>query len=126
MSTPRLTAMWSGIVMLVLGGLGLFFGGGGSLFGLFPMSLLLAIGFMLTGLLLWYASTGDELTHSFSMVIGLIYGALAVIGLFVRDFNLLGILPVEGWNIALFIALAVVMLYDWIGTPTSRPISGTH
>jgi Domain of unknown function (DUF4383) len=126
MTTPRLAAMWSGIVMLVLGALGLFFGAGGSLFGLFPMSLWLAIGFMVTGLLLWYASTGDELTHTFSMVIGLVYGALAVIGLFVRDFNLFGILPIEGWNIALFIALGVVMLYDWISTPASRSISSTH
>jgi Domain of unknown function (DUF4383) len=126
MTTPRLVAMWSGIVMLVLGGLGLFFSGSGSLFGLFPMSLWLGIGFMVTGLLLWYASTGDELTHSFSMVIGLVYGILAVIGLFVRDFNLFGILPIEGWNIALFIALGVVMLYDWISTPASRTISGTH
>jgi hypothetical protein len=126
MTTPRLTAMWSGIVMLVLGGLGLFFAGSGSLFGLFQMSLWLAIGFIITGVLLWYASTGDELTHSFSMVIGLVYGILAVIGLFVRDFNLFGILPIEGWNIALFIGLAVVMLYDWISTSASRPISGTH
>ena len=71
MTTPRIAAMWSGIVMLVLGGLGLFFGGGGSLFGLFPMSLWLAIGFMVTGLILWYASTGDELIHTYSLVIGL-------------------------------------------------------
>jgi hypothetical protein len=125
MTTPRMTAMWSGIAMLVLGGLGLFFGGG-SLPGLFPMSLWLAIGFVITGVLLWYASTGDELTHSFSMVIGLVYGILAVIGLLVRGFNLFGILPIEGWNIALFIALGVAMLYDWISTPTSRPISGMH
>jgi Domain of unknown function (DUF4383) len=76
--------------------------------------------------LLWYASTGDELTHSFSMVIGLIYGILAVIGLLVRGFNLFGILPIEGRNIALFIVLCIVMLYDWISTPASRPISGTH
>lgn len=126
MTTPRMTAMWSGIVMLALGGLGLFFAGSGSLFGLFPMSLWLAIGFIITGVLLWYASTGDELTHSFSMVIGLVYGILAVIGLFVRGFNLFGILPIAGWNIALFIALGIVMLYDWISTPASRPISGTH
>jgi Domain of unknown function (DUF4383) len=126
MTTPRMAAMWSGIVMLLLGGFGLFLGGGGSLFGLFPMSLWLAIGFIITGVLLWYASTGDELTHSFSMVIGLVYGILAVIGLFVRDFNLFGILPIEGWNIGLFIVLGVVMLYDWISTPASRPISGTR
>ena len=35
-------------------------------------------------------------------------GVLAAIGLFVRDFSLLGILPIGGWNTALFVALGIV------------------
>jgi Domain of unknown function (DUF4383) len=119
MTTPRITAMWSGIVMLVLGGLGLFYGGGGSLFGVLPMSLWLAIAFIVTGLILAYASTNEDLTHRVSLWVGSVYTVLAMVGLFVRELDLFGIFPIHGWNIALFVVLGIVMLYDWISTPNA-------
>jgi hypothetical protein len=47
-------------------------------------------------------------------VIGVVYAALAIIGFFSSSF--LG-LPTGGWNIVVNLIAAVVLIYDWLGTP---------
>jgi hypothetical protein len=81
---------------------------------------------MLTGLALAFASSSDEWTHTVSMIVGPLYGVLGIIGLFVRGFNPFGVFPITGLNVALFIVLGVLMLFDWLSTPTDPRTTGAH
>lgn len=126
MTTPRLTALWAGIVLLAIGALGVFFGGSGSLFGIFPITLWLSIAYIVTGLVLAVASTDEVFTHNTSLIVGPVYGVLGLLGLFIRSFNPLGVFPIHGVNVALFLVLGFVMLYDWLSTPSRQNLTSAH
>ncbi len=123
MTTARAVAMWSGIILLALGVLGVLFKSGDTLFGIFPMSVWLAILYVVTGTVLCFASSSNALTHSVSMWMALVFGAMGVIALFVQNFNLFGAFPVQGINVGLFLVFGAIMVYDWMSTPASRKMN---
>jgi Domain of unknown function (DUF4383) len=119
MSTPRKIALWSGLVFLVIGTLGLLLARSGNFLGIFPVNVLLEIAYIVTGLYLLFASTEDAMTRSASMILGPVYGVLGVIGLIWPAWGVFGLVPLYGLNVVLFIAFAVLMVYDWLSIPSS-------
>jgi K+ transporter len=104
-----------GLVFALLAILGLFFAPGGLILGFIPSNTGLALVYLITTVVLLYGYfTSDRLAHMVAAIIGLVFAALAIIGLFTGSF--LG-LPTGGWNIVVNLIAAVVLIYNWLGTP---------
>jgi Domain of unknown function (DUF4383) len=119
MSTARRIALWSAVAFLLVGILGLIFVRKGNLLGIFPVNVWLEIAYIATGVWLFAASTEDALTRTASTILGPVYGVLGVIGLIWPSWGVFGLIPLYGLNVALFIAFAVLMVYDWLSIPSS-------
>jgi Domain of unknown function (DUF4383) len=120
MSTARKIALWSAVAFLLIGIFGLIFVRTGHFLGLFPVNVLLEIAYIATGVWLFAASTEDAMTRTASRILGPVYGALGVIGLIWPSWGVFGLVPLYGLNVVLFIAFAVLMVYDWLSIPSSR------
>ncbi|WP_027891251.1 DUF4383 domain-containing protein [Calidithermus chliarophilus] len=115
MFNARTIDLWTGLVFVALGVLGLFFTQNGLLLGFLPTNIGMQIVYLLTGGVLLYAFyNGVATAHAVSALVGIVYAALGVLGLFMPSF--LG-LPTNGWNIAVNLIAAAVLIYDWLGTP---------
>ncbi len=117
--TARKISLWTGVLLLALGLLGLIFmRSSGNLLGIFPMNLWLEFAYITVGIWLWFASTDDDLTRNSSSIIGPVFGILGIVGFIAPNFNLFGLIPMHGLNNVFFLALGAVMLYDWLSLPT--------
>ncbi len=119
MSTARKIALWSAVVFLLIGIFGLIFVRAGHFLGLFPVNVLLEIAYIATGVWLFASSTEDALTRTTSRILGPVYGVLGVIGLIWPSWGVFGLIPSHGLNVVLFIAFAVLMVYDWLSIPSA-------
>ncbi len=113
--SARAIDLFMGLVFALLAVLGLFFAPGGLILGFIPSTTGLALVYLITAVVLLYGYfTNDQMAHLVAAVIGVVYAALAIIGFFNASF--LG-LPTGGWNIVVNLIAAVVLIYDWLGTP---------
>lgn len=113
--TAQKIDLFTGLVFALLAVLGLFFAPNGLILGFIPSNTSLAIVYLITAVALLYGYfTGDRSAHMMAAVIGLVYAALAIVGFFTSSF--LG-LPTGGWNTVVNLIAAVVLIYDWLGTP---------
>jgi len=113
--TARKIDLFMGLVLALLAVLGLFFAPGGLILGFLPSTTSLALVYLISAVVLLYGYfTNDQLAHMVAAVVGLFYAALAIVGFFSSSF--LG-LPTGGWNIAVNLIVAAVLIYDWLGTP---------
>ncbi len=113
--SARVLDLWTGLVFAILGLLGLFFAPGGLILGFIPTTTAMTIIYLLTAVVLFYGYfTSDQMAHSVSAVLGLVYLALGIIGFFAASF--IG-LPTGGWNIVVNLLAGLVLVYDWLGTP---------
>ncbi len=122
----RKISLWTGVLLLALGLLGLILmRSSGNFLGIFPMNLLLEFAYIAVGLWLWYASTDDELTRRSSSLVGPVFGILGIVGFIAPNFNLFGLIPMHGFNNVFFLGLGAVMFYDWLSVPnTPKPRAG--
>jgi len=118
MTTARTIDLWTGLVFLALGVLGLFFTQNGVLFGFLPTNTTMQIVYLIVSALLLYGYfTTTQMAHSVSAVLGIIFVLLGVIGFFTASF--LG-LNVSSWNIVVNLVAGLVLVYDWLGTPERK------
>lgn len=114
-------ARWiDAVVALVLLGVGIagtfVVSGSGVLFGVFPMTVPTIWLFILSGVALTYTVLSSDRTALWvSALFGVVYAALFILGLFLSSF--LGFTLQEG-NLWLHLGVALVLLYDWLLTPT--------
>jgi Domain of unknown function (DUF4383) len=122
----RKISLWTGVLLLALGLLGLILmRSSGNFLGIFPMNLLLEFAYIAVGLWLWYASTDDELTRRTSGIVGPVFGILGIVGFIAPNFNLFGLIPMHGFNNVFFLVIGAVMFYDWLSVPnTPEPRAG--
>lgn len=59
------------------------------------------------------------MTKSASSILGPVYSVLGMIGLIWPSWGVFGLIPLYGLNVVLFIAFAVLMVYDWLSLPSS-------
>ena len=116
----RKIALRSGVLLLTLGVLGLvFMRGGGSLLGIFPVSLFLEFVYIIVGIWLWFVSGDENLTRQALSIVGPMFGILSIVGFIAPNFNVFGLIPMHGVNNFFFLLIGVVMLYDWLSIPTT-------
>jgi hypothetical protein len=122
----RKIALWSGVLLLALGVLGLIFlRSGGNLLGIFPINLWLEFVYIAAGIWLWFVSGDEDLTRQASSIVGPVFGILGIVGFIAPNFNLFGLIPMHGLNNIFFLLIGVVMLYDWLSIP-SAPKTRAH
>ena len=115
--TAKLTAMWLGLVVLVVGLIGFVpaFVPGGLVLGLFEVDPLHNVVHILTGALAIFASRSSEgATRTYFKVFGVVYALVTVLG-FMTGTGLFGLLPVNVFDNVLHLVLAAVFLYFGFG-----------
>jgi Domain of unknown function (DUF4383) len=119
MTKARSIALYTGMLLLLFGILGLIFlRGNGMLFNIVQVNTLLEFVYALVGAALLFGATNTNLAHRMASVFGLMFLALAVVGFF--SASLFGLIPLNGANILLHLALGVVLVYDWLATPEGQ------
>lgn len=115
------TAMWVGLVILVVGLVGFVpaLVPGGKVLGLFLVDPLHNIVHILTGALAILASRSSEsATRTYFKVFGVVYALVTVLG-FMTGTGLFGLLPVNIFDNLLHVAIAALYLYVGFGTKTT-------
>jgi Domain of unknown function (DUF4383) len=116
----RKISLWTGVLLLALGVLGLIFmRSSGNLLGIFPINLWLEFAYIAAGLWLWFASKDDELTRRTSGVVGPVFGILGIVGFIAPNFNLFGLIPIHGINNVFFLFIGAVMFYEFLSVPNT-------
>jgi heme A synthase len=125
MALTRRIDLWVGVVFAALGLIGLLFSRGGSILGLFPVNTALGVLYLVTAGFLFFGATNDERAPSYAGLAGIVYLALGLIGLVFPGFGLFGLFPVYGLNVALFLVVALILVTDWLATPSDPPRRAT-
>ena len=118
------SAITFGIVFLIIGVLGFFPGAtpNGMLLGLFHVNPAHNWVHILSGLIaLGCASAGVYASRMYFQIFGVIYGLVAVLGLFTGQGYVLGFLANNGADVVLHLAIAVVALYLGFGYVRESP-----
>jgi Domain of unknown function (DUF4383) len=122
MMTARRIDLWVGVVFAALGLIGLLFApGNASILGILPSNTWLEVLYLATAVFLFFGATNDERAPSFAGMVGLVYTAMGLVGLVFPSFDLFGLIPMHGLNVALFLVIAVILVLDWIVTPSDTP-----
>ena len=115
MSTARWIDAVMGVLFAVFGIWGLIPAAGGTVLGLFPVNAAMCVIALVAAAMLLYGIVSTATAKSVAATVGMVFGLVGIVGLFSRD--LFGLIPTSGWNIALILVSAALLLYDWLGTP---------
>lgn len=112
------TAMWFGVVLLVVGVLGFVPGittSDGLLLGIFGVDTLHNLVHIITGALgIWAAKSGMDASRNFFKVFGVVYGLVTILG-FVTGNGLLWAIPTNMADNLLHVVIAALALYLGFG-----------
>lgn len=122
----RKTAQLFGIILILLGILGFVPGitTNGYLFGIFHVNLVHNLIHLATGVIaLFVAMKSESASRSYFQVFGIIYGIVAILGLFYRDRYIFGVVANNIPDVVLHFAITAVALY--LGFARRRTITPT-
>ncbi len=92
----------------------------GNLLGIFPINALHNLVHLVIGAALLYGSTATPRARAVSRVIGVVYAAVAVLGLVAPD--TFGLMPIGGADILLHAVSAAILLYiGFVAEPDGSP-----
>ncbi len=114
----KTSAIVFGVVFLVIGLLGFFpaFAPAGYLFGLFQVGVIHNLVHLITGgVAIAMAMSGERSARLYFQIFGVVYGVVAVLGLFYGNAPLLGIMAHNWGDVWLHVVIAGVALYLGFG-----------
>ena len=96
----------------------------GALFGIFQVDTVHNLIHIVSGLIaLWVGYTSEHRSHVYFQVFGVVYGVVAILGMFHGDQPLLGIMAHNTADVVLHVLIAAVALYLGFGV-RERTLSG--
>lgn len=114
----KISAITFGVILIVIGILGFVpqVMENGNLFGLFHVNTAHNIVHLLSGLVaLWCGLNSEHASRIYFQVFGIIYGIVALLGLYYQDRNILGVIANNVHDIWLHALISLVALYLGFG-----------
>lgn len=122
MSTGRWITFFMGLLFAALGIWGLIPAAGGVLLGVFAVNTALCVTALAIAALLLYGTLNAGANQTIAGSMGLLLVLMGVAGLLTND--LFGLMPMNGWNIGLFLGTGSVLIIDWLSPPAVQ-VNGT-
>ena len=126
--SPKRIAVIFGVIFVIVGALGWVpaLNPGGKLLGLFDVNMAHNLVHLATGIIsIIVGVTSDKASKTFFQVFGVIYALVAVLGFFMGDQPLLGIVSNNAADSALHVVIAVVALYLGFAMKAEAPPAAT-
>lgn len=114
MSTARWIDAIMGVLFVAFGVWGVLPAAGGMVLGLFPVSTPMGILAMIAGAFLLFGIVSTSAAKTVAGSVGVVLALVGGVSIFS---DLFGVVPSSGWNTALLLVSAALLLYDWLGLP---------
>ena len=122
MSTARWITFFMGLLFAALGIWGLIPAAGDVLLGVFAVNTALCVTALVIAALLLYGTLNAGANQTIAGSLGLLLVLIGAAGLLSSD--LFGLMPMNGWNIGLFLGAGSVLIIDWLSPPAAQ-VNGT-
>ena len=107
----------AGVVFIILGVLGFI---NDPILGIFEVDMVHNLVHLASGILaLVFASQGEDQARRFSLILGVVYGLVAVLGFLMGGDMLLGLMEINGADNFLHLLLAIVFIVVGLKKPAS-------